>query len=244
MRPYSIFFVLATVALAQSSLPQVNVAKWAQGSPISDSFYRDGALVKVIRNGGIEVRASAFDTGSKMRVQILVVNNSSARVDVVPDQFTLEITQPRQQALKYQDPGQMAKSIKRRAGWSGLAAGLGEASTKTVTSESQTNGNVSVHDQDGNVSNGTYSGSATTTTTVPDQEARQRSRERVAEIHNRSRNSIAELESVALRANTLEPGTQVEGAVFFSREKKHDEVLLRIPLAALTFEFTFHWKQK
>ena len=238
------YLLTFAMAIAQPAAPPASTVRWVRGSSNSESLYKDGALVEVLREGGIEIRATLADTGAKMRVNILVVNNSPARIDVVPDQFALEITEPKLQVLKYQDPGQMAKSMARRAGWAGFGAGLGGMSTKTVSSESQTNGNVSIHDQDGNSSNGTYSGSTTTTTTVPDEQARERSRERVAEIHERTRESIAELNSMALRANTLEPGMQVEGAVFFSREKKHDRAVLTVPIGPRSYEFAFRWPKK
>jgi len=47
---------------------------------------------------------------------------------------------------------------------------------------------------------------------------------------------VGEILKRALPANTLMPGAVIAGSVFFEREKKARDVVLRLPLRWMTFE--------
>jgi hypothetical protein len=60
--------------------------------------------------------------------------------------------------------------------------------------------------------------------------------------HSMNGNSIRGsdyLSEVFLKANTLMPGQNVYGAVYFKRERKIESVLLQIPIAGNYFQFPF-----
>ncbi len=231
-----------------SGLPPADTSstvRWQEGTPSSDKFFSGGLLVKTIASNGLVVSASLKDTGWKMRADIMVTNKTDQRIDVVPDMLKLDVIVPKAKSLSYQDPEELAKSIDRRTRWanafSGMAAGL---ANQTATSQSSTSGSVNVYDSSGDTAHGTYSGTTTTTTTSPDHAARQRAWEQQRINSQNATSTIDYLNSIVLRRNTLMPGQNVSGAVFFSREKNHDEVVLRVPVGNTVFEFPFRWLKK
>ncbi|MCX6930795.1 MAG: hypothetical protein NT154_47470, partial [Verrucomicrobia bacterium] len=165
----------------------------------------NGRVVYTARINGLELRAALRDTGWKTSAQIVIVNGTQSRLDVVPDLFSVTIMKPKQRTLRREEPEKLAKSIRRRAAWQAVGASMGGMATKQTTSQSQTNGTVSVYGSGGSAT-GVYSGTTTTTQTEPDYEARRQAAENVSNIRTQRDEALAGIESVALRANTLMPG--------------------------------------
>ena len=86
-----------------------------------------GAVVTIetINAAGLRVEVTLRDTGSKMRADVFIENHRGDRVEVRPEQFRLAITDPSYKELKYNDPDRLARSIQRRAAWSGGLVALG-----------------------------------------------------------------------------------------------------------------------
>jgi hypothetical protein len=217
--------------------------RWAKGAPNCDYLLENGQFVQIVRVDGIELRAALRDTGWKMRAQVGVVNATKSRLDVIPDLFSLTVVEPKRKTLRLQGPEELAKSIDRRATWHAIGASLGGMATKETTSESQTNGTVSVFGS-GGFATGVYRETTTTTQTEPDYEARRRAAEQVSVIQTRRDEAIAGVHSQALRGNTLMPGQRIEGFVFFEREKKADSLVLTVPVGNVTVEFPFGKRKK
>ena len=59
------------------------------------------------------------------------------------------------------------------------------------------------------------------------------------EVEQRADAMIASVKSTALQAQTVKPGEQAQGAIFFAFEHKRQESVLRIPVGDLVFEFPF-----
>jgi len=160
-------------------------------------------------------------------------------VDVRPESFQLVVAAPKYRMLAYQDPDQMAKSIRRSAGWkAGLTSGLGGMAQKQSTSTSTTDGNVTVSGPNGTAS-GTYNGTTMTTSSQPDYEARQRSADKANQIRAEANNAVNNLQSTALRANTIFPGQQMIGAVFFQHERHIQEATLTVVVGNDSFVIPF-----
>ena len=51
----------------------------------------------------------------------------------------------------------------------------------------------------------------------------------------------ARILQTALRSGSLPPGQAIAGAVYFERQKKKEETLLRVPVGKMVFEFPFTW---
>ncbi|HXZ28586.1 MAG TPA: hypothetical protein VEG08_11390, partial [Terriglobales bacterium] len=56
--------------------------------------------------------------------------------------------------------------------------------------------------------------------------------------------TAADVKASALRAQVLKPGAQVQGAIFFTYQKKRGESILRLPIGDQVFEFRFPPKAK
>lgn len=173
-----------------------------------------------------------------MRVDLVVVNRTPNRVDVIPQKTYLQIFQPRFKELAYKSPDQLSASIRHRAASASILAAMGSFRTKTITSTTYGSGSVDIVGAGGSAT-GTYSGTATTTTTMPDEAARAQSAAQIAAIEQRKETAMQAVHDITLRSNTLFPGQQISGAMFFEREKNHTSMVLSVPLAGRTFQFVF-----
>jgi hypothetical protein len=213
-------------------------SRWRENAPDSDAFYVDGLRIETLQVNGIEVRAAVSDADSYMRVDLVVVNRTPNRVDVIPEKTYLQIFQPRFKELAYKSPDQLSTSIRHRAAWASILAAMGSFRTKTITSTTYGSGSVDIVGA-GGLATGTYSGSATTTTTMPDEAARAQSAAQIAAIEQRKEAAMQAVHDITLRSNTLFSGQQISGAMFFEREKNHTSMVLSVPLAGRTFQFVF-----
>lgn len=130
------------------------------------------------------------------------------------------------------------KSIERSGNWNSAFAGLGSLSQQQTTSTSTTNGNATVFGS-GGTATGTYNGTTTTTSTQPDYEARRRATERIDRIRANANNAIQNIQSTVLRPNTILPGKQLIGIVYFEREKHISEAVLTVVIGNDTFAIPF-----
>ena len=160
---------------APSSPPLVpasvgGVHTWSATDPNCTAALSDGRTVRMIRANGLAVLAAIWDNGSKTQAYIGIKNSTIANVDVRPETFQLVVAAPKYRMLAYQDPDQMAKSIRRSAGWkAGLTSGLGGMAQKQTTSTSTTEGTATVSGP-GGAASGTYNGTTMTTSSQPDYE--------------------------------------------------------------------------
>jgi hypothetical protein len=229
---------------APSSPPLVpasvgGVHTWSSTDPNCTAALGDGHTVRMIRANGIAVLAAIWDNGSKTQAYIGIKNSTSANVDVRPESFQLVVSAPKYRMLAYQDPDQMAKSIRRSAGWkAGLTSGLGGMAQKQTTSTSTTEGTATVSGPGGTAS-GTYNGTTMTTSSQPDYEARQRAAEKADRIRTEANNAASNLQSTALRANTLLSGQQMIGAVFFEHERHIQQATITVVVGNDSFVIPF-----
>ncbi len=64
------------------------------------------------------------------------------------------------------------------------------------------------------------------------------------EVEQRADAMIASVKSTALQAQTVQPGDQVQGAIFFTFERKHQASVLHVPVGNQVFEFPFGQEKK
>ena len=246
--------VLSSQPSSTTTTQSSSIVRWHESSQGSDKFLKDGAVIKVLTESGVTVAVSLRDTGWKMRADIMITNNTERRFDVLPEMFTLHAVTPPNgrwdpqegtKSLAYQAPEKLAKSIRRRAGWvAALSAVGGSMETQESKSVSSTEGDVRVRDKNGNSVSGTYSGTTTTTTRSPNYAARERWNEQATNAIRGFENTISYMFRITLKSNTVMPGQDVLGAVYFEREKRSREGLLRIPINNITFEFPYTWGSK
>lgn len=212
--------------------------RWQEGAEGADRFFSDGVPIKVLTANGVAVSVSLQDTGWKMRADVVVANRSQGRVDVLPETFTLDVITPKAKRLEFKSLHELAKSIENKSRWRTVLANVaGAMATQQTTSVSSTHGTVSASDNVGNSASGVYSGSSTTITVSPDYAARQRANEQARTAVQSAGDMIDYLGRVSLKDNTLMPGQEMSGAVFFERDSKAEGVLLRVPVGNTVFEF-------
>jgi hypothetical protein len=203
----------------------------------------NGRKVKTITVEGITVSASLFDTGKYFRVDLAILNTSAANFDVLPAMFSITETAPKEKIFAYVDVGKIISSAQNRTAWANAFAAAGAGMQRQQTTTNATSyGTVNVNSSDGTYANGSYNGSSTSTTSAPDYAAQARANEAI-----RQRNSVlavqsSQLSDAALRSNTVLPGQNVSGCVFFERKGKAKSVVLAVPIGdrILQFPFEFH----
>lgn len=243
----------ANASAQDQTLPptQLPTVIWSADDPNSDQVLNAGLPVRILVSDGVAVSASLARNDDVLWANVSVTNRSGRRIDVDPSQFALTEVMPKQKQLPYESPQQIVKFIKRRADWanalSGVAAEMSRDET-TTQAEINTNGQsktdfkaetrpdaFSVKGTARTTSSSRTT--ATVTTETPDYQARMESARAIEK-----NTAVAESKSVdvlkrALLANTLMPGEDIGGAVFFQRDKKLREAILRIPIAGKIFEF-------
>lgn len=200
----------------------------------------NGHKIKILSADGITVSVSMLDTGKYFRADVGVLNTSSASLDVLPMNFSLEETAPKDKMLAYVDVGKIIRSAQTRMAWANAlsAAGAGMQRQQTTT-ETTSNGTVNVYGSDGTNANGTYNGTSTSTTSSPDYAAQARADEAIRERNAVLAMQSGQLSSAALRSNTLSPGQSIGGFVFFQRKGKGTSLLLSMPVGDKVFKFPF-----
>lgn len=227
--------------------------------------YVDGQIFKTIYWNGMVITVGIDDYAQYMRATILISNNNTVSVDLLPSDFAIEVSTPKAKILHYISAEKIAESEAKHAAsrnsWSllfaGMANGLSSAAAATATQESTTEttttGTVNATSSDGTYTTGTYNGTSTSTTSTPDYAAQQQAAEEMRQRNmaivaaNAQRNasvaaSNAQLFQTALSANTIAPGGVIGGYVYFEGDKKADIVTLQIPIAGALYEFKFKFE--
>jgi hypothetical protein len=200
----------------------------------------DGQKYKILTTDHVVLTVGFSANKKYARVSVRVANISNVQVDVIPEQFTLSETVPKERELAFVPYQKIVRSDASRAGWANAINAFGSGmATQQVTTQSTTNGTVSATSSNGTYANGSYSGSTTSTTSVPDYAAQARANENI----RRRREAIAaesqELSQSSLKANSLLPGQAVSGIVYFDFDKKAENLILRLLIDHVTYEFPF-----
>jgi hypothetical protein len=199
------------VAHPSESAAVVNgVARWQLGTPGSDELSNNGTATESLTVNGVTVQVSLQDTGWKLRANVAIANDGLDHVSINPARFTLSSISPTAHRLAYEDPRQMAKALNHQILWT-------SASAFAPAGAAQFNGSGA------HVANVGYKTpvappagtSATALITSPS----------------------AELHGVVLHEGAILPSNKVEGSVWFERDKKAEQLVLRVPVNGVTFEF-------
>jgi hypothetical protein len=199
-----------------------NVARWTSGGPGSDQFFSDDSLVESLTVNGVTVQVTLHDTGWKMRANVAVANDSAEAVNVTPSKFVLQETMPTMRALAYQDSKTMAASVTHGVLWTSVSATSPSSSAQYANPASAVN--VAY--------NTPFVSTQTPNYLVPAQTA-----ELKAAKHDVDLTAVRQIHNTALREGALAPGAKAAGAVWFERDKKAEQLVLRVPVNGTIFEF-------
>ena len=212
-------------APVENATPASGLVRWQSGAKGSIEFMSGDKLVESLTANGITVQVSLQDSGWKLRANIAVNNGGRQATYVLPRQVTLDEVAPLLKPLRYQEPAQVAKAATHQALWT------------TASAEPSINAQPQRHSS--------YTAALSTTSfrsasgdASPNYLAQHYALEETAA---RSQSALVdltrEIKALSLPECTLKPGEKTAGAVWFDRDGKSKQLLLRVPVDGLIFEF-------
>jgi hypothetical protein len=205
-----------------SAMVENNVARWTSGGAGSDQFYSDDSLVESLTVNGVTVQVTLHDTGWKLRANVAVANDSSEPVMITPSNFQLSEFAPAVRTLAYQDPKEMARSVSHGVLW---------------TSESATSPTGSAPRQSAAATVNVGYKTPFAATQTPNYLVETQSQQLSAAKHDVDLNAVHQIHNTALKQGAVVPSAKSSGAVWFERDKKAEQVVLRIPVGSTIYEF-------
>jgi hypothetical protein len=201
----------ATKPLASAAVEN-NVARWMPAAAGSDQFYSEDSLVESLTVDGITVQVSLHDTGWKLRADVAVANDGRFPLAITPAHFMLLALAPSAHQLAYQDPQQMASSVSH-----GVLRSTNSAKPPVA-------GNVAVN-------------TMFSSTQTPNYLVQTQSEQLSAERHDVDFTAVRQIHNTALLGGSIAPGGKSAGAVWFERDKKAEQLVLRVPVGQTIYEF-------
>jgi hypothetical protein len=199
-------------------------ARWQHGSAGSSEFTNGDKLVESLTVNGITVQVSLQDTGWKLRANVAVANSSLQPVYVLPRLLSLDEIAPSIKPLRYQDPAHIGKATNHQILWTASTAGPvgGPQPDRSAYSNA-------------NVMSASYK---LPSAPSPNFLAQHQALEEIAAKNSGALVDMArEINALALRDCTLKPSEKTAGAVWFERDSKSRELILRVPAGGVIFEF-------
>jgi hypothetical protein len=203
------------------------VARWQPGTMGSSQFMGGEQLVESLTANGITVQVSLQDTGWKMRANVAVVNASQQPVYILPRLLSLDEVAPLAKPLPYQDPARIAKAANHQILWTSASAGPSGGAQPQRSSSAASGIN-------------TYAVAykLPSSTAAPNYLAQQQAAEQlVAKNQAALVDMVREINALSLRESTLKPSEKTAGAVWFERDAKSRQLILRVPVGGVIFEF-------
>jgi hypothetical protein len=205
-----------TPARVESASVQNGVARWQPGSKGSEQFYGNGQLVESLTVDGVTVQVSLQDTGWKLRADVAVANDGSSHVSITPSHFTLDEIAPNAKSLAYQDPKHLAKAVNHQILWTTASAAPAAGPQ---------------------VSNAAYHMPVYSSALSPNYLAQHEAAVQLVSEHKAEFNPSSQINVVALADASLQPSQKASGAVWFERDSKPQQMVLRVPVGDVVFEF-------
>ena len=203
---------------APSAVVTRGVAQWEQGAAGCDQFTSDNGVVESLTVNGVTVQVSLQDTGWKLRANIAVANQGAENVHLNPAHFTLDTVHPAIRALHYQDPTRLEKSATTHQIY------------RTAASAAPIVQDASFRTPAHIVSAPNYFAPAPTQTTFN------------GSLYAGA--EAAQYEVPALHEGHVSIKSSVAGAVWFERDKHAQELLLRVPVNGVLFEFPLSFNRE
>jgi hypothetical protein len=218
--------------------------RWTDGSSYSKAFLSAGHTVRLIVTESLAVLAFIESTDDPLRIQMYFVNKSQRPFDVIPDNFTLAVVEPKANVrpLPYLSPKQVVKKIENEAAWQMIAEAISSASRAIAgATTTATSATVTAWDARGKSAYGTYNGITKTYDNAANQ---QQTAATMARISDASEAQMLRQTTGAVLPNTVFPGQEYGGVVHFKREKRAQLMILRVPVGGQTFEFPLEMPKK
>ena len=202
------------------------VARWQTAAKGSYQFMNGSELVESLTANGVTVQVSLQDTGWKMRANVAVVNSGKQSVYVLPKLLSLDEIAPLIKPLRYEDPAHVAKAANHQVLWTSASAGAA-GGAQPARSSSTSGGDVYVLTYKLPVSDPS-----------PNYLAQHQALEEIAAKNQTALVNMArEINELSLRECTLKPSEKTAGAVWFERDSKSRQLILKVPVGDVIYEF-------
>jgi hypothetical protein len=210
--------IAPTKSVRQPAVIKDGRAQWLAGTEGSERFYSEGLMVESLTVNGVTVQVSLQDTGWKLLANIAVANGSLEAVNVVPSHITLDDLGQVKKSLPYQQPKKLRTAVNHQILWT-------EANAAPSASGYVVNTGYRTSDNDGLNRTQNYLA------------------QHQADVQRKTEfNPHSEINTVALKDATILPSGQISGSTWFERDGKLQEMILRVPVGDLVYEFPLSFK--
>ena len=214
--------IAPTKSVRQPAVMKDGKVKWLAGTEGSERLYSEGLMVESLTVNGVTVQVSLQDTGWKLLANIAVANDGLQAVNVVPSHITIDNLGQIKKSLPYQQPRKLRTAVNHQILWTEADAAP-SASGYLVTAGYRSSDNDGLH--------------RTQNYLAQHQADVELVSERKADF-----NSHWEINAVALRETVLLPSGHISGSTWFERDGKLQEMILRVPVGDLVYEFPLSFK--
>jgi hypothetical protein len=198
----------------QSAQLHDGVARWIVGTPGSERFYSEGLMVESLTVNGVTVQVSLQDTGWKLLANVAVNNGSLQAVNLVPARMSLNDLDA-DKSLRYQEPKKLRGAVNHQILWTTANASPSDAGYRDDPSHGP---------------NSSQSGTRNYL-------AKHQATVQLVSEHRAEFNPHSQMNDVALRETAVLPNQQISGSSWFQRDGKRQEMVLRVPVGGVTYEF-------
>jgi hypothetical protein len=210
--------IAPTKSVRQPAVIKDGRAQWLAGTEGSERFYSEGLMVESLTVNGVTVQVSLQDTGWKLLANIAVANGSLEAVNVVPSHITLDDLGQVKKSLPYQQPKKLRTAVNHQILWT-------EANAAPSASGYLVNTGYRTSDNDGLNRTQNYLA------------------QHQADVQHKGEfNPHSEINTVALKDAAILPSGHISGSTWFERDGKLQEVILRVPVGDLVYEFPLSFK--
>jgi len=210
--------IAATKSVRQPAVIKDGRAQWLAGTQGSERFYSEGLMVESLTVNGVTVQVSLQDTGWKLLANIAVANGGLQAVNVVPSHIMLDDLGHIKKSLPYQQPKKLRAAVNHQILWT-------EANAAPSASGYLVNTGYRTSDNDGLNRTQNYLAQ------------HQADVERKTEF-----NPHSEINTVALKDAAILPSGHISGSTWFERDGKLQEMILRVPVGDLVYEFPLSFR--
>ncbi len=205
--------VAPTKSIRQPALIKDGKARWLAGTEGSQRFYSDGLEVESLTVNGVTVQVSLQDTGWKLLANVALANGGLGAVNVVPSQITLVTQGQIKRSLPYQPPTKLRTAVNHQILWTEADA-TPSASGFMVNTGYRTSDSDRFHNTQNYLAQHQF------------------------DIESKAEfNPHSEINTVALKDAAILPSGHVSGSTWFERDGKLQEMILRVPVGDLVYEF-------
>jgi hypothetical protein len=209
--------IVPTKTVRQPAVIKDGMAQWLAGTEGSERFYSEGLMVESLTVNGVTVQVSLQDTGWKLLANIAVANGSLVAVNVVPSNITLDDLGQIKKSLPYQQPKKLRAAVNHQILWT-------EANAAPSTSGYLVTADYRSSDNDGLKRTQNYL-------------AQHQADVQLVSDRKTDFNPHSQINTVALKDAVVLPSQQISGSTWFERDGKLQEMILRVPVGDLVYEF-------